>query len=93
MTDKILAQYITLIWNTTKFRGSRNWYFQHTRDRGYILYTRTLPSNQNECPIQITIGILRTWIDNPAAAYNYVTSPDALHFRKIIAKYFLEHGI
>lgn len=92
MTDEQLAEYITMVWNTLHIRGSYDWYIQHSPLRGYVLFSKSLPSTMNEFPIHKTIPILRSWIENPETAHAYIATPSSYMYRIKLAKYFLEHG-
>lgn len=89
MTDLQLAEYIVHIMCVNNFRNTSKWSLTPNK------VSFTAVSQQYAFWTQITnaVQLLRTWINNPAAAQAYLTTKESSSLRLMIARHFLEHGI
>ena len=94
LTDLQLARYILTIAKKNKWRNSSSWELakiQKSKLGEAVAYT--IFSGTMYTQITFAIQLLKTWIDNPAAAAQYITKEDTSELRLLIAKHFLEHGV
>lgn len=95
MTDTQLAEYIVHIMCLNNFRSTTKWALSQDPRLGATTDVFTAVSHESSIWTQITyaVRLLRTWIDNPAAALAYLTAEETSKLRLMIAVYFLEHGV
>ena len=87
MTDSLLAEYIVHIMCLNNFRNSSKWSFNK------VSFTAVCQQYDFWTQISNPVQLLRTWIDNPAAAQAYLTAKETSTLMLMIARHFLEHGV
>ena len=92
MREKLLLRYIIKVWNLNNFRGSSKWRYYHIADKSYGLQSPDIGFSMSH--VQGS-ELLKEWIDNPAAAMEYLNKHHTQTRRIYIqlARHFLEHGI
>jgi hypothetical protein len=93
MSDLQLAKYILKVANKGNWRDSSTWTLSRNPRLGKGLNTFTICSGTMYTQTLYSIRLLRTWINNPAAAQAYLTADETTSLRIMIAQYFLEHGV
>ena len=90
MTDLQLAEYIVHIMCINNFRSSTKWSLSTDPRDGKFTAMSQEPSIWTQ--ITYALQLLKTWINNPAAAQAYLTAEKTSTLRLMIARHFLEHG-
>lgn len=89
MTDTQLVEYIVHIMNINGFRNTTKWSLIH-ESNGII--TAGCPTSGRWTQVTYALQLLKTWIDNPAAAQAYLTAEETSKLRLMIATHFLQYG-